>query len=168
MKELLKNISSERLRQVLFYDADTGVFRWRKTPSSVKALLGCQAGTSNGSTCYIRIKVDGTSYQAHRLAWLHYYGCWPVGDIDHVNGDRSDNRISNLRDVPHSVNTQNIRRPNRLNKSGFLGVTYLKNRWKAKLQVSGKPITVGMFDTPEEAHSAYLSAKRSLHIGCTI
>jgi hypothetical protein len=104
----------------------------------------------------------------HRAAWLYVHGKWPNGQIDHINGDRSDNRISNLRDVSHSVNQQNVHRPRRDNASGFLGVTRQKNLWTSQVTVSGKTLHLGLFKTPEEAASAYLEAKRKHHTGCTI
>lgn len=106
---------------------------------------------------------------AHRLAWLYVYGEWPNGDIDHIDGDRLNNRIANLRDVSRRVNLENQRRPKACNKSGFLGVkTFRDQRFQARIQVRGVQLHLGTFDTPHEAHAAYVAAKRNLHQGCTL
>ena len=98
------------------------------------------------------------------------YGTWPENQIDHINGVRHDNRIDNLRDVLQSTNAQNQRKPSATNKCGFLGVNFHKcsNRWIAQIHVQGKKKHLGLFDTPKEAHEAYVTAKRELHEGCTI
>lgn len=160
-------LTAARLRELLHYDPETGVFTWRvRTNSHVAA--GSSAGSLDGCG-YMRIGISGTSHQAHRLAWLHVHGRWPDGDIDHIDGNREKNRISNLRDVAHSVNQQNQRRAHSRNKScGLLGVGAHRLRWRAQIMVDGKRLHLGTFDTPEQAHDAYISAKRLHHAGCTI
>jgi hypothetical protein len=124
-------------------------------------------GTTAGSKTkrgYIEITVDGGRYWAHRLAWLYVNGDLPAGDIDHINGNRADNRISNLRDVPHVVNAQNRTRANRSNKSGVLGVwLHQRGYWGACIQAAGARHHIGYFPTKEDAQAAYLSAKAALH-----
>lgn len=109
---------------------------------------------------------------AHRLAWVHVHGSWPAGDIDHINGDKLDNRIANLRDVTRSVNKENMRSARGDNKVGLLGVHVRRQNttrpYVASIRVSGKLIHLGAHNTPEAAHAAYLEAKRRLHSGCTI
>lgn len=108
---------------------------------------------------------------AHRLVWLHLYGEWPEHGIDHINGRRSDNTAANLRSVPQSENVQNQRKARRDNKStGLLGVSRPSGRskYRAQIMAQGRNRYLGYFDTPEEAHAAYLAAKRQLHPGCTI
>ena len=113
--------------------------------------------------------IDEREYSAHRLAWLYVHGAWPTGQIDHINGDRGDNRISNLRDVTPALNTQNQRRAARSNKSsGLLGVTANRGRWLAQISIGGKSRNLGRYATPEEAHAVYVAAKRVLHAGCTL
>ena len=161
----MKNITIETLRCLLNYDPDTGIFCWRVQPSrNVKA--GVVAGTVNHDG-YIRIKIDGTLFMAHRLAWLYVYGAWPQDQIDHINGDKRDNRIANLRDVSRSVNMQNQVRAQKDNKSGLRGVSWNKNkkRWEAGISVNGRNEYLGSFDTTEAAHAAYLAAKLRLHPG---
>lgn len=162
----MNELTAARLRELLSYDQGTGVFTWRVRMNNLAA--GAVAGCL-GSRGYWRIKVNKRIYQAHRLAWLYVHGLWPNGDIDHVDGERANNVISNLRDVSQSVNGQNQRRAHSKNKSsGLLGVSANRGRWRAQILVAGKNITLGRFDTPELAYSAYLAAKREHHAGCTI
>lgn len=97
-------------------------------------------------------------------------GDWPAGNIDHVNGSRSDNRWSNLRVGSQALNAQNLRGPRRDNMIGLLGVSLDKRRgtYRAQIMVDGKSRHLGTFGDPQSAHQAYLKAKRTLHPGCTI
>lgn len=159
-------ISAERLRELIEYGPETGIFVWRVRRSGVTA--GAVAGSPH-SHGYQQIRVDGTIYLSHRLAWLHFYGVWPTGQIDHRDGDRANNRIANLRDVTRSVNGQNQRRAMSTNKScGLLGVNSHQGRWRARIRIDGKYRCLGLHDTPELAHDAYITAKRIYHEGCTI
>ena len=157
----MKELKAERVREILDYFPETGEFRWKVRSGSVKA--GDVAGTPH-SRGYIQIMVDGYIYLSHRLAWLYVYGYFPEAHIDHINCVKNDNRIANLREANYSENGQNIRKPRRSNKLGFLGV-YLHNcgKFVAQIQVNGKNKNLGYFSTPGEAHAAYLGAKRSLH-----
>lgn len=160
-------MNQEQLKAVLHYDAPTGVFRWRFGARG--GLPWRQAGTVNGRG-YVQLGVNKKLYLAHRLAWLYCYGKWPTAEVDHINGQTSDNRLCNLRVADRSQNIQNQRRPRADNKSGFLGVIYWKRTgsWKAQIQVNGKNKSLGYYKTPEQAHEAYLKAKRELHSHCTI
>lgn len=160
-----KFISAERLRELLAYEPESGLFTWMCNRAGRK-FAGTIAGSKNKKG-YTEITVDGGRYWAHRLAWLHVHGVMPTGDIDHINGDRSDNRIANLRDVAHIVNAQNRTRTNRSNKSGVLGV-WLHQRggsWGACIQAAGVRHHIGYYPTKEEARAAYLAAKSELHQG---
>ncbi|WP_421883281.1 HNH endonuclease signature motif containing protein [Methylibium sp.] len=150
------DLTAQRLRELLHYDPETGAIYKR-----VGHL------TTHG---YQRVYVDGRPYQLHRLAWMLVHGAWPTDHIDHLNGDRSDNRLSNLRDVPKVTNQQNERRARKNSRSGLLGASWSKamKRWTARIHHDGKHHFLGYFDTAEEAHSAYLSAKRKHHAGCTL
>jgi len=159
-------LTAERIRELLAYDAGTGSFCWRVTTSN-RATAGSIAGSPDGHG-YVKIKVDGRLYMAHRLAWLHVYAVWPVGSVDHINGVGTDNRIANLRDVDHSTNMQNQRRANYDSKSGLLGVAPHGNNFRARIQLAGKQRHLGTFSTAEEAHAAYIAAKREIHAGCTL
>lgn len=155
-----------RAREALDYEQETGIFR-RKVRLAQCHRVGDRAdheikhGRMRG---YRRVAFDGKRYLAHRLAWLYVFGRWPDQQIDHINGDRGDNRIGNLRDVPMTVNAQNVRRPRAHNSTGVLGAVAHQGRFRVRL--SGKHI--GCFDTPQQAHQAYLEAKRRLHEGCTL
>lgn len=139
---------------------------WRVDVSNIKK--GRTAGTVNGARGYRQIRVDKRVVMEHRLVWLRVYGAFPKGEIDHINGDHGDNRIENLRDVSAGVNMQNLRVPRRTNKIGLLGVTRSGKRFRATIRTNGKAKYLGSFDTPDEAHEAYINAKRSMHVGCTI
>jgi hypothetical protein len=156
------NLTAERLREVLNYDPETGIFTWK-----IKHLSNKQAGTVHEHG-YRRIRVDSVLYLAHRLAWMYSFGSFPANEIDHVDGDKLNNRIDNLRDVPRSINAENLRAAKRHSISGVLGVIKLGSRYKARIAVSGKTICLGRYDTEEEAYQAYLKAKREKHVGCTI
>lgn len=116
---------------------------------------------------YIRIRIDGKCIGAHRLAWACFYGQSPNGEVDHINGIRDDNRISNLRVVTRSENMQNAKTP-RTNSSGFHGVSWCKStsRWTAQIWINRKRYRLGSFHSPELAHEAYLNAKYKLHKLC--
>jgi hypothetical protein len=160
-------LTTEQLKAMLDYDASTGVFVWKARPSkAVKA--GDVAGCVEKRIGYVTIGIAGSIYKAHRLAWLYAHGEWPKGLIDHINGNKSDNRIDNLRDVFADGNSQNVRKPNIRNKSGFMGVIWFQNKWRASMSVNGKSKWLGDYSTPEEAHQVYLEAKRKYHAACTI
>jgi hypothetical protein len=161
----MKDITVETLRSLLDYEPDTRIFRWRVQPNN-RVKVGAAAGYINDRG-YIRIMVNGTFFKAHRLAWLHFHGMWPQDQIDHINGDKRDNRIRNLRDVSTSINAQNITRPRRDNTSGYRGVSWHKKNkhWHAQIRANGQKHHIGFFDTPEAAHAAYLAAKLRLHPG---
>lgn len=164
----IAELTREKLMSELSYNKDSGVFtRIRAASNAVE--VGDIAGGKDRNG-HIRISVSNRLHAAHRLAWLYVHGEWPSGVIDHINGDRADNRIVNLRDVPQSTNQQNQRNAHSINKTGLLGVTFHKSRGKFQAQIGrGKDhIYLELFLTAEEAHSAYLDAKRAIHEGCTI
>jgi hypothetical protein len=157
--DVVRLLTADRLRSVLSYDPETGVF----------TRDGREAGTVCKSPPRRKIFIDRRQYTAHRLAWMHVYGRWPVGDIDHIDGNALNNAFANLREVSRSVNMQNQRRARADNKSGFLGVHARgPGKYRAEITTPSGKKRLGTFSTPEEAHSAYLVAKRSLHEGCSI
>jgi hypothetical protein len=97
-------------------------------------------------------------------------GDWPADQLDHINGDKLDNRIANLREVSNQENTQNYRKAKRNSKTGYLGVCHEPrgNSYVAYLRIDGRTRNLGTYQTPKEAHAAYLSAKRQHHQGCTL
>lgn len=159
-------ITADQLREILSYDPETGVFTWRKDMGA-RAKAGNKAG-ARGGCGYVGIKLLGKSYLAHRLAWLYVYGEWPLQRIDHISGDRMDNRMANIRDVSASVNSQNQKRARSDNKTGYLGVCEVDGEYVAQIGLRGRIYKLGRFQAPEMAHAAYLAAKRQMHSGCTI
>ena len=151
-------ISLTRLRELMAYDPDTGVFTRRIRVSNrckVGEVCGCLSGTGHR-----QIIVDKKTIYAHRLAWFYIYEKWPEKFIDHINGDPDDNRISNLRECTTSQNAAN----SKSNKLGLKGAYFYrgkksgKKRWRAKILVNGKRHELGAFTTEQEAHSAYRKA----------
>jgi hypothetical protein len=158
----VNNITQERLKELLHYDPDTGVFIWIKK-SSPKTLIGSAAG-SLSKEGYWRIMIDGKSHKTHRLAWLYVYGEFPNGILDHINRDKADNRISNLRIVTFSENNQNSK-IYKNNTSGVTGVYWHKvqQKWKACVRISRKLKHLGSFITMEEAIAARRLAEKEFY-----
>ena len=132
-----------------------------------RSKVGQEAGSIDASG-YIEVSIGGSAYKAHRIVWLHIHGVWPQGQIDHINGNRRDNRPGNLRDVPAFINCENQRFGRSDSSHGLLGVCYFKGKWQAQITVRGKQRYLGRFSSAKDAHAAYLNAKRILHAGCTI
>lgn len=154
-------LTQERLKQLLHYDGETGVFTWivnRKGPARIGDIAGTLVSTKKKHTTYVRLEigVDGNRYKAHRLAWLYEYGVMPTHQIDHVDRNPLNNRIGNLREVTNKQNAENRGLlPN--NTSGYKGVCYSKQRqkWVAHIHHNGLQIHIGVFNSPEEASAAY-------------
>ena len=160
-------LTQARLKELFTYDPETGVFT-RIVQRGQRFMPGDAAGYV-GIRGYSRITIDGLVLPVHRLAWLYFYGAWPTGEVDHIDGNRLNNCIKNLRDVSRSVNQQNQRLARRDNRSaGLLGVTRRGKGFQAQIRIDGKRIYLGMHPTAEMAHNTYLTAKRELHQGCTI
>lgn len=164
-----RTVPVKMLREQVSYDPLTGAFVRLKDAARGKMKAGacaCKEHTSG----YFVICILGTILMAHRAAWAHVHGEWPECHIDHINGNRKDNRLCNLRLATDAVNAQNVRAARKDNKIGLLGVSLDKNRgrWRAQISIGGKNISLGNHDTPELAHEAYVRAKRKIHKGCTI
>lgn len=152
-------LTTEQLKQHLFYDPNTGVF------TRLRSLTTCRANC----TGYVPINVLGRNYYAHRLAWLWMTGAEPKCGIDHINGVKDDNRWVNLRLADKSANAQNIKRARKDNLLGKLGVsTRAAGSYFARITLDGKRIYLGTYRTPEQAHQAYLQAKRRIHEANTL
>jgi hypothetical protein len=160
MKE---DITQDRLKELLNYDNETGIFTWKIFRNN-RAKTGYIAGLKN-SDGYIRISIDKRMYLAHRLAWLYMYGEVAKNFIDHVDGVKTNNSIKNLRESTNEQNLQNIKKSYKNNSCGILGVYFNKanNNFRAQIRANGITKSLGSFKTPEEARQAYIKAKRELH-----
>jgi hypothetical protein len=163
------DLTADRLRELLDYNQETGVFTWRDKRGPRAKHAGV-AGCISSDSGYRMIRLDFRLYRAHRLAWLYVFGKWPAEQIDHINGDRADNRLANLREASNRLNCENKRRAQKNSASGVLGVSWNKRNkmWSAKLSHRNSEVFCRYFHDIEDARQAYLDAKRRLHEGCTI
>lgn len=147
------------IRRAISYSPEDGKMYW-KIRASYNVRVGSPALSARKSSGHLSGFYKRVPLQAHRVAWAIYYGEWPAGYIDHINGKRDDNRISNLRVVNQRDNAKN-RRPNKGKRSRLPhGVSLKKNgRYFAQIQADGKNNHLGYFDTPEEAKAAYDEAR---------
>jgi hypothetical protein len=162
------------LRELIAYNPETGEMRWLPRPreafkreSNFKAWNKHSAGKLAVNTPeregYRHGDILGRTYKAHRVAWALYHGEWPADQIDHINGDKADNRIANLRVVSNAENNKNTSISKR-NKTGVLGVFYDKknNVYLASICQNAQVINLGRFQTKEEAARARKQAERDL------
>ncbi len=167
--------SPEELRQLLRYEPETGKLFWLPRPREMFTsdrsfntwnvrFAGAEAFATVHRQGYRCGVIAGEKCLAHRAVWAVHSGRWPENQIDHINGDKTDNRIANLREATHAENLQNSRRPSR-NTSGFKGVCFDRSRgkWMARIHADGRDRMLGRFDTPEEAHAAYRAAAEKHH-----
>lgn len=169
------NITAELLRTLVRYDPETGEFT---RIAHVFSETGRRSGQSKlgpmtrkpNTVGYIIFSVNRINVLAHRLAWLYMTGEWPDGVIDHINGNRADNRWGNLRLSDATLNQQNQRKAKEGSIVDLLGVTVDKasGKYIAQITHNYRHIHIGRFDTASEAYAAYLGAKRVIHIACTI
>ena len=153
--------SQAELHELFDYDEKTGLFTYRVC-SGRRIRVGMVAGTKKGG--YIRIRIRGIGYRAHRLAWVYVHGENPGACMDHINGITTDNRIANLRLASVAEYNQNrVHAPPK--SSGLRGVNFDPDgaKWRARIYINRKPIDLGRFDKKEDAASAYADAKRRLH-----
>lgn len=160
-------MDANKLKNLLSYDEFSGEFTWIARRGRI------QPGTVAGKHIqgYRMIRINGKDHFAHRLAFVCMTGRLPDGVVDHINGIRDDNRWVNLRDCSQRENLQNQRSATANNKSSrLLGVSWRKRdaKWVAQIRSGGRAVHLGLFQSKEDAHSAYLKAKRLLHPGCTI
>jgi hypothetical protein len=157
-------ISHDDLLKSYFYDPDDGILYRRINGKN------CNCGWKD-KLGYARMKLNDKEFMTHRVIWFYVHKTWPKHEIDHINGITSDNRISNLRDVPHHINLQNLRSYKKpKNTHPYMGICFhaRDKLWAARIRVNGKRLTLGYFKRQEDAANAYLEAKRKLHDGCSI
>lgn len=159
-------LSQQQLKSLLEYDQETGFLYWKPRPESMfKTKRACSiwhkrfCGKKAGGVCvmtrgkkYVQLSILNKRYYAHRVAWIIANGNINF-EIDHINGDGTDNRICNLRDVDHLSNCRNMNMKSN-NTSGATGVRFESGKWKASISVLGKNIYLGRFDTRKGAIKA--------------
>lgn len=174
-------IEPAQLHALLTYDAQTGQLTWKPRPLEMFENLRVQsvwnaryANKLAGSVAkvgYISIRINDRAYYAHRIIWAMILGAWPADEVDHINGDRLDNRLMNLRLATRTINAQNLRSVPRGQKLP-MGVYFHARKkvrvYSASIEINGRSKHLGYFDTPQMAQEAYLTAKRIHHPGCTI
>lgn len=151
-----------RALELFEYDRNAGTFRYKST--SGKAMSGDVAGTTKSRKGYRSIRIDGHSYRAHRLVWIMHYDEWPLVWVDHINGDRDDNRIDNLRLATPAQSSGNMVK--KVSASKVLkGASYRPQtgRWRSSIKIGGRNTHLGIFDTEQEAHEAYRDASLRIH-----
>jgi len=170
------DLSIEQIRELLDYNPETGIFIWRQRAIRPGALAridrnwnarfsGKQVAANVASqTGYSAMSIFCKRYNAHRIAWAHFYGSHPALEVDHINGDKIDNRICNLRLASRSQNAMNCKRKSN-NTSGYKGVSFHKaaQKWHARICVDYKTLNLGLFATVEEAYTERLRAEQKLH-----
>lgn len=161
MPHVKRPVSIERLKTLLAYEPDTGLFRWRVSRGGQTA--GDVAGSVDPSNGYIKVYADGRNQYGHRLAWAFVKGEWLEDQVDHRDLDRTNNRFSNLRPATNGQNMSNSARV--CSSSGYKGVYWHKGagRWVAQIVCNKQHHYLGLFDSLEVAHEAWREAAERLH-----
>lgn len=167
----MNNLTQKYLKSILDYNSVTGVFTWRQRPidhfnsNHGHAVWNSRyPGTIAGTVTvfgYWQIRINGKSYRAHRLAWFYIHGEWPKDQIDHIDGNKLNNRIDNLRKANNSENNRNVGLK-KSNKSGYKGVSWnnREEKWQVFIKLKGKNKNLGYFKDVIEAHKAYCKAAK--------
>lgn len=152
-------VTQEELKKIFKYDHDAGLFTRISIRCGVK--IGSVAGCFVGNKGYVRIKINRKLYLAHRLVWLYVYGSFPDGEIDHINGIRTDNRLCNLRSVTKNENLVNKRKYSN-SSSGITGVCWHKQhrKWVSTICINGKRKHLGLFKNIDDAKIARENASK--------
>jgi len=162
-----KAIERIGVQKLMSYDANKGTFFRHYNTRGIQCLPYIAAGSITGKG-YLIFSIKGKRVFAHRLAWFLTYGDWPLDAVDHINGDRLDNRIENLREASNTQNRQNMRKSRKDNSLKILGVSTCRGKYQARIKANGVRYNLGTFETPEEAHQVYIAKKREIHEFCTI
>lgn len=156
-------ITQERLIELFNYDLETGLFS-RKVKIGNNCKMDRPVGRiSTGG--YLMCKIDGVYYTHHRLAWLYVYGKWPLDQLDHIDCNKLNNSILNLREASRSQNMCNKNKMSH-NTSGYKGVFWDKQsqKWKAQITINKKQKCLGRFDCPKKAYEVYCEKAKELHL----
>ena len=156
----MRDLTVDLLNELFTYDKETGKLYWKAARQRIK--VGDEVGSDNGSG-YLKTKVNNKTYRLHRLVFLMHKGYLPK-ILDHINGDRKDNRIENLRPVSLAQNAQNAKL-NSKNNSGYKGVFWVKSskKWRGQVKCNGETIYLGEYNDIEEADRVVRAAREELH-----
>ncbi len=157
----MTTLTADDVRRLFNYVTETGkLIRAVRTSNRIR--VGDEAGQKN-TTGHLQCRVHGRLYLVHRLIWMFVHGKFPEGEIDHIDGNKENNRLCNLRDVSHTENMQNIKKAFAGSKTGLLGAYPHKatGKFAAAIRMNGKQIHLGLFETSADAHAEYLRAKRT-------
>lgn len=164
----MKTLDINYVRKTLSFNKDTGSLIWNYNENAYKGwnqrFAGKPALNSPNHKGYLVGSIGGSVFMSHRVAWAHHYGFWPESFIDHINRDKTDNRISNLRLATIEQSNQN-REKHKVNTSGYKGVSFSKSRglWEASIKWNGKSKFLGRFSRKEDARDAYIKASIERH-----
>jgi len=159
MREKEKLLTYEEVKEMFDCDPEKGILIWKTRPVNSKYLIGTIAGWINKSSGYVMVKIKRKDYRSHRIIWFLMTGKWPENQIDHINGIRNDNRFCNLREATSSQNNANS---SKRNSTGYRGVHKDGKKWRAQIRMNKKNIHLGLYDTPEEAHTVYVAKAKEL------
>ena len=154
LPESIMQLLQTELKKMFLYEPETGFLRWRDARSNV--IKNSKAGCKNNEG-YLLVTINSKSHRVHRVIWIYVFGYIPDGfHMDHISGNKADNRLSNLRLANESQNQQNRPAPQN-NTSGYRGVTWHKQagKWMARICLDRKRVCLGLFETAEEAYEAY-------------
>ena len=156
-----QELSVGTVRELLVYDPETGIFTWRIPRPKIR--VGQRAGCLHHKG-YRVMELFGKYYSEHRLAWFYIYGQWPRDQIDHINRNKADNRITNLREATQAQNQANTPARQK-NKTGLKGASFNAKAkcYVAQIRLDGRSVQLGSFTSAEDAHAAYLVAAKALH-----
>lgn len=162
-------LTAEYVRSLFDYDKENGLLT-RRTDHPIGRFKRGQVAGGVTNWGYVRVSIHNMSFMAHRITWLWVTGEWPKDTVDHIDGDRANNRWANLRDVSRRANAQNQRNAKKGNSTGLLGVSRSQQagKFQASIYVQGRLRHLGTFDDSRQAHEAYIAAKRLHHEGNTL
>lgn len=157
----MQDLTQTRLKELMHYDPNTGVFTWRVAPRRSRLKKGDAAGSYDAKGAR-QIKIDGQTYRAHRLAWLYVHGIWPAVLLDHVNGKPGDNRLRNLREATYSQNAMN-QAAQKDGTSGAKNVYHQAGKWVVRMRAQGHDLYFGRYDDLELAELVAVEARDKYH-----